>query len=84
VKDASADYRDAYERYVLRPLNADQIAAGLGVTRQVFEVKMAQYRAADKLTTHVLAPLSVGRPVTRQNYETFYPLLQQVTRGVAR
>lgn len=84
VKDASADYRDAYERYVLKPVDTNMVAAGLGIPRATFDARLAAYRSADQLTTHILAPLSVGRPVTRTNYESIYPLLQQITRGVVR
>lgn len=84
VKDASNDYRDAYERYVLRPVSTEAVAAGLGLPEFVFKARLAQYRAADQLTTHILAPLSVGRPITRTNYESLYPLLQQITRGVVK
>ena len=82
VKDAAVEYREAYERYTLTPVTVDMVASGVGVTKEVFLEKLRAYRASDKLVTHVLAPLSVGRPITRVNFEQIYPLLQQVTRGV--
>jgi hypothetical protein len=81
VAAACADYRDAYERYVLKSLDIEAIAAGLGVTVPHLQARLKTYRSADKLTAHNLAPLSVGRPITRGNYEQLFPLLMAVARG---
>jgi hypothetical protein len=78
----SAEYRDCYQWYVIDPLDARQVAIGLGVTEEVFQKSLKQYRKNDQLTSHILAPLSIGRPVTRTNYELLYPLLQAMTRGI--
>lgn len=83
VKLACEDYREGYEAYILRPLSPDACAAGLGVSRQDFDRRLAAYRTADPLAAHALAALSVNRPITRSSFESLYPLLQQVTRGVA-
>lgn len=83
IEDASADYREAYQQYTLTPVTADIAAAGIGVDRKTFDAKLRAYRSGDPLTTHTLAGLSIGRPLTRQGYEQVYALLQQITRGVA-
>jgi len=81
IKEASIEYREAYEKYTLNPVTVDTIARGLGIPRNTFLEKFKAYRSNDKLTTHVLAPLSVGRPISRTNYESTYALLQSVVRG---
>lgn len=82
VKVASDEYREAYQQYVLEPMTLERVAAGLGVTPEVFKEKLKAYRKNDQLSSHILNPLSKGRNVTRDHYEELYPLLQQMTRGV--
>jgi hypothetical protein len=83
VKTACGDYREGYERYILEAVTAAQVASGVGLSPEDFTRRLLAYRSSDPLASHVLAALSVGRPITRTNYEALYPLLQQLTRGVA-
>lgn len=83
IKTVTDDYREGYERYILHPVEAVQVAAGLGLSKADFDAKLRAYRSADPLASHILAALSVGRPITRTSYESVYALLQQITRGVA-
>jgi hypothetical protein len=81
IPRVSAEYRDCYQWYVVDPLSVEQVAAGIGCTVEEFAGRLKVYRAADQLTNHVLAQLSVDRSITRNSYEIVYPLLQQMVRG---
>lgn len=80
----SAEYRECYQWYASDPVTMEQVCQGLGVTVEDFKAKLKAYRKNDQLSSHILAPLSLDppRPVTRNNYELLYPLLQAMTRGI--
>jgi hypothetical protein len=76
-------FNEGYFRYELARMSPAMVAAGLGVTPEVFAERFRAYRLNDKLSSHPINVLSTGGAMARVDYEEHYALLMQITRGVS-
>jgi hypothetical protein len=78
--ELAAAYREGYELYYLAPVTLELAANELGCTPADLTRKIVAFRKTETNFDPSLAPLVVGRPLSRTNFEELYPTLQKIMR----